>query len=83
MVVVAQRLARGGLGRLGDGEGHVRLEGQQPPVQIGEGDDLLRRKKAAVLLIQPVLLEAAHVIFAAARRFVQRPQRKGGLLLRL
>ena len=83
VIVVAQCLARRGLRRLGNGEGHVRFQCQQPPVQIGEGDDLLRREEAAVLLIQPVLLEPAHVIFAAARRLIQCPQRKGGPLLRL
>ena len=83
VIVVAQCLTRRGLRRLGNGEGHVRFQCQQPPVQIGEGDDLLRREEAAVLLIQPVLLEPAHVIFAAARRLVQRPQRERGLLLRL
>ena len=83
VIVVAQCLARRGLRRLGNGEGHVRFQCQQPPVQIGEGDDLLRREEAAVLLIQPVLLEPAHVIFAAARRLIQRPQRERGLFLRL
>ena len=81
VVVVFQRLAGGGLGRLGNGEGHIRLQRQQPPVQIGEGDDLLRREEAAVLLIQPVLLKPPHVVFAAPRRLVQRPQRKGRPLL--
>ena len=28
-------------GVFGDGECHVRLQGQQPPVQIREGDDLI------------------------------------------
>ena len=83
VIVVAQCLVRRGLGRLGNGEGHVRFQCQQPPVQIGKGDDLLRREEAAVLLIQPVLFEPAHVIFAAARRLIQRPQRERGLLLRL
>ena len=83
VIVVAQCLARRGLRRLGNGEGHVRFQCQQPPVQIGKGDDLLRREEAAVLLIQPVLLEPAHVIFAAARRLIQRPQRERGLFLRL
>ena len=83
VVVVFQRLAGGGLGRLGNGEGHVRLERQQPSVQVGEGDDLFRRQKAPVLLIQTVFLKAAHVVFAAARRLIQCPQRKGGPLLRL
>ena len=70
VVVVAQGLAGGGLGRFGNGKGHVRLEGQQTAVQVGEGDDLLGRQKAAVLLIQAVLLKAAHMVLAAARRFV-------------
>ena len=81
VVVVSQRLARGGLRRLGDGQGHVRLERQQTAVQIGKGDDLLRRQKAAVLLIQAVLLEPSHVVLAAACRLVQAAQRKGGALL--
>ena len=83
VVVIFQRLTGCGLGRLGDGKGHVRLERQQPPVQVREGDDLFRRQKAAVFLIQPILLEAAHVVFAAPRRLVQRPQPEGSPLLRL
>ena len=83
MIIVPQCLAGGGLCRLGDGEGHVRLERQQAAVQIGKGDDLLRRKEAAVFLIQAVFLKPAHVVLAAARRLVQRPQGKGGALLGL
>ena len=83
VIVVAQGLAGGGLRRLGNGEGHVRLEGQQTAIQISKGDDLLGRQKAAVLLIQAVLLKPAHMILAAARRFVQGAQRKGGALLGL
>jgi hypothetical protein len=56
---------------------------QQPPVQVRKGDDLLGRQKAAVGLIQAVLLKPAHMILAAARRFVQGAQRKGGALLGL
>ena len=83
MIIVPQCLAGGGLCRLGDGEGHVRLERQQAAVQISKGDDLLRRKEAAVFLIQAVFLKPAHVVLAAARRLVQRPQGKGGALLGL
>ena len=83
VVVVAQRLAGGGLRRFGNGEGHVRLESQQTAVQVGEGDDLFRRKKAAVGLIQAVLLKPAHVVLAAPCGLVQRPQGKGGTLLGL
>ena len=83
VVVVAQRLAGGGLRRFGNGEGHVRLESQQTAVQVGEGDDLFRRKKAAVGLIQAVLLKPAHVVLAAPCGLVQRPQCKGGTLLGL
>ena len=81
VVVVPQRLARHGLRRFGDGQGHIRFECQQTTVQIGKGDDLLRRQKAAVLLIQAVLLEPSHVVLAAACRLVQAAQRKGGALL--
>ena len=81
VVVVPQCLARRGLRRLGDGQGHIRLERQQTAVQIGKGDDLLRRQKAAVLLIQAVLLEPPHVVLAAACRLVQAAQCKGGALL--
>ena len=81
VVVVPQRLARRGLRRLGDGQGHIRLERQQTAIQIGKGDDLLRRQKAAVLLIQAVLLEPSHVVLAAACRLVQAAQRKRGALL--
>ena len=83
MVVIFQRFALGGLSRLGDGQGHVRLQGQQTAIQVGKGDDLFRRQKASILLIQPVFLKAAHVVFAASRRLVQRPQRKGCTFLRL
>ena len=83
VIIVAQCLVRRGLRRLGNGESHVRFQCQQPPVQIGEGDDLLRREEAAVLLIQPVLFKPAHVIFVAACRLIQRPQRERGLFLRL
>ena len=83
MIIVPQGLAGGGLRRLGDGEGHIRLERQQAAVQIGKGDDLLRRKKTAVFLIQAVFLKPAHVVLAAARRLVQCPQGKGGALLGL
>ena len=81
VVVVPQRLARRGLRRLGDGQSHVRLERQQTAVEVGKGDDLLRRQKAAVLLIQTVLLEPSHVVLAAACRLVQAAQCKGGALL--
>ena len=81
VVVVPQRLARRGLCRLGDGQGHIRLERQQTAIEVGKGDDLLRRQKAAVLLIQAVLLEPPHVVLAAACRLVQAAQRKGGALL--
>ena len=60
-------------GVLGDGEGHVRLQGQQPPVQVREGDDLLTGQEAAVLLVEAVLLEPAHVVVAEARPLVQQP----------
>ena len=83
VVVVTQGLAGGGMGRLGDGQGHVRLEGQQAAIQVGEGDDLLRRQETAILLVQAVLFKAAHVVFAAACRLVQCPQCKGGALLGL
>lgn len=84
MVVIPQGLAGGGLGRLGDRQGHVRLERQQTAIQVTRkvmtcSED----KKPGFSLIKPVLLKAAHVIFAAARRLIQRPQRKGGPLLGL
>ena len=83
VVVVPQGAAGGRLSGLGNGKGHVRLQRQQPPVQVGKGNDLLRGKEAAVLLIQPILLKASHMILAAARRLVQPPQGKGGALLGL
>ena len=83
VVIIFQRFARGGLCRLGNGKGHVRLEGQQAAIQVGKRDDLLRGEETAVLLIQAILLKPAHVVFAAARRFVQRAERKGGTLLGL
>ena len=82
-VIKALCLAGGGLGALGDGQGDVRFEGQQPPVQIGEGDDLPRRQEALVFLIEGVFFKLAHVILAAPCPLVQGPQPEGGPLLGL
>ena len=82
-VIKALGLARGGLGALGNGQGDVRLQGQQPPVQVGEGDDLPRRQETLVFLIEGVFFKLAHVVLAAARRLVKGPQPKGGPLLGL
>ena len=82
-VIIFQGLALFGLGRLGDGEGHVRLEGQQAAVQVGEGDDLLRREETPVLLVEAVFLEPAHVVFTAAGGLIEGPQAEGGPLFGL
>ena len=74
LVVIAAAAAGRHLGVLGDGEGHVRLQRQQAAVQVRKGDDLLTGQKAAVLLIQAVLLEPAHVVFAEALLLIQQPQ---------
>ncbi|SCJ08302.1 Uncharacterised protein [uncultured Blautia sp.] len=74
LIVVPAAAAGPHLGILGDGEGHVRLQRQQPPVQVRKGDDLLAGKKTAVLLIETVFLEPTHVVFAEALLFIQQPQ---------
>ena len=83
VVIVPERLPLGGLRRLCDGEGHIRLESQQPPIQIGEGDDLLRRQKTPIFLIEAVFLKPTHVVLAAPRILVQCPQRERCPLLGL
>ncbi len=40
--------AGGGLGIFDDGEGDIRLQGHQPPVGIGKGQDILADQKALV-----------------------------------
>ena len=70
------------LGVLCDGERHVRLEGHEAPVQIREGEDLLVREKAAVLLVEPIFFKAAHVIVAETGALIQLPQLQGQPLLR-
>ena len=76
-VVVAPAAALLHLGVLGDGEGHVGLQRQQPPVQVREGNDLVTGKKPAVLLVQSVLLKPAHVVLPEARAFKQQPRLEG------
>ena len=76
-------LPRRRLGALGNREGDVRLQSQQAAVQIGKGDDLPRGQKCLVLLVQGVFFKLAHMVLAAARRFVQGTQSKGGPLLGL
>ena len=70
----------GGLQVFGDGQGHVRFQRQQAAVQIGEGQHLFRRKKAAVALVQAIFLKAAHVVFAVSRPLGQGTKLKGGAL---
>ena len=80
VVVKAPALAGGGLGRLGDGQRHVRLDGPQLAVQVGKGDDLGIRQKALVLLVQGVFLKAGAAVLAVTRLLIQRAQAQHGLL---
>ena len=72
-IVVPAAVPRLYPGVFGDGECDVRLQGQQAPVQVRKGDDLVAGEKAAVLLIQAVLLKPAHVVLAEARLLKQQP----------
>ena len=80
IIIKAFALAGGGLGCLGDGQRHVRLDGPQFAVQVGKGDDLRVRQKALVLLIQGVLLKPGGAVFAIAALLVQGTQAEGSLL---
>ena len=73
-VIVATAALRLHLGVFGDGEGDIRLEGQQAAVQICKGDDLLTRQETAVFLVEAVLLKAAHMVLPEPRAFIQHPQ---------
>ena len=72
-----------GLGIFGNGQRHIRLQSQQPSVQICESDDLLGGQEVQVLLIQAVLLKPAHTILAVTRAFIDGAQAQRGPLLRL
>lgn len=67
---------------LGNGQRYIRLQSQQPPVQIREGDDLLAGEEAAVFPIQAVFLEPPHVVLAEARLLIQQPQLQRNPFLR-
>ena len=69
------------LGVLGDGERHIRLQRQQPPIQISKGNNLFRGQKPAVLLVEAVFLEAAHAVLPEARLLIQQPEPEGQPLL--
>ena len=81
-VIVFFALTGGGLGIFCNAQGHVRLQGQQPPVQVGEGNHLVAGEKPPVLLIQAVFLKAAHVELAVPRLLIQCTQAQAGPLLR-
>ena len=68
-----------GLGRLGNGQRYVGLDGPQLAVQVGEGDDLCVRQKALILLIQGVFLKAGRAVFAVAGLLIQGTQAEGRL----
>ena len=67
---------------LGNGQRYIRLQSQQPAVQIREGDDLLAGEEAAVFPIQAVFLEPPHVVLAEARLLIQQPQLQRNPFLR-
>ncbi len=69
-------------GAADDGEGHVRLEGHEAAVGVGEGQDMLADQKALVAGVQVVGLKAAHAVGQIAPAAVQRPQAQPGPLLR-
>ena len=48
MVIHLLQPARRGLGVLDNGEGDIRLEGHQPSVGVGKGQDVLADQKALV-----------------------------------
>ena len=79
-IIIFFALPRRRLGIFGDSQRYIRLHGQQPAIQIGEGDHLIAAQKAPVFLIQAVLFKPAHVIFVIARLFVYGPQLQLGTL---
>ena len=79
IIIKALALPCCGLGRLGDGQRYVGLDGPQLAVQVGEGDDLCVRQKALILLIQGVFLKAGRAIFAVAGLLIQGTQAEGRL----
>ena len=68
-------------GVLHDGQGHVRLQRQQPPPVTGEGDDLIRHQKILVPDVQIVFFKAAHLIGAVTVAAVKAAQIKDRPLL--
>ena len=79
IIIKALALPCRGLGRLGDGQRYVGLDGPQLAVQVGEGDDLCVRQKALILLIQGVFLKAGRAVFAVAGLLIQGTQAEGRL----
>ena len=79
IIIKALALPCRGLGRLGDGQRYVGLDGPQLAVQVGEGDDLCVRQKALILLIQGVFLKAGRAVFAVASLLIQGTQAEGRL----
>ena len=80
IIIKAFAFAGGGLGRFGDGQRHVRLDGTQLAVQVGKGDDLRVRQKALILLIQGVFLKPGSAVLAVAALLIQGTQAEGRLL---
>ena len=79
IIIKALALPCRGLGRLGDGQRYVGLDGPQLAVQVGEGDDLCVGQKALILLIQGVFLKAGRAVFAVAGLLIQGTQAEGRL----
>ena len=79
IIIKALALPCRGLGRLGNGQCYVGLDGPQLAVQVGEGDDLCVRQKALILLIQGVFLKAGRAVFAVAGLLIQGTQAEGRL----
>ena len=81
VVVDLLRFAGPGPGGADDGQRHVRLEGHEPPVGVGEGDDIGGDEKLLVVEIQLVLLKLAHFELGVAAAGVEGAEREGHLFL--
>ena len=82
IIIEALALPRRRLGRLGNGQRHVRLDGPQLAVQVGEGHHLGIGQKPLILLVEGVLLKPGTAILAIACPLVQSPQPERGLFRR-
>ena len=80
IIIKALALPRCGLGRLGDGQRHIGLDGAQLAVQVSEGDDLGIRQEALILLVESVFLKPGCAVLAVACAFIQGTQAESRLL---